>query len=343
MTKHYATIAIAACAGELSSSAPADLLLVPAGVFRARDGRPKDAPEWRLDAESAARVIARAANMSGDFVIDYEHQTLHAEKNGQPAPAAAWFKQLEYRDDGLHATDVRWTAKARALIEAGEYRYLSPVFEYDKKTGLVLAILMAAITNYPALDGHSDLAARAAAKFQPQTEDEQMDKAKLIALLGLAADASEAQIEHALAALKAKAVTADGQAAEIASLKAGTGTVDPAKFVPLATFEALKTEVVTLKAGQQSAEVATLVSGAITDGKLLPVQEAWAQELGTANIAALKSYLEKTPAIAALATTQTHGKKPVAQGGEELDATELAVCRNLGISPEDYKKTNQIV
>ena len=29
-----------------------------------------------------------------DLVIDYEHQTLFADKNGAPAPAAGWIKQL---------------------------------------------------------------------------------------------------------------------------------------------------------------------------------------------------------------------------------------------------------
>jgi phage I-like protein len=80
-------------------------------------------------------------------VIDYEHQTLNAATNGQPAPAAAWFSTLEWRDgDGLYATDVQWTERAAAMVAAGEYRFLSPVFCFDNH-GNVKALLHAALTN----------------------------------------------------------------------------------------------------------------------------------------------------------------------------------------------------
>lgn len=363
MAKKYETrtalgmVAVAACVVELSGAVPTEILLAPAGEFRARDGRPTEVKAWKMDAEAAARIIAEAEAAVGDFVIDYEHQTLNAEENGQPAPAAGWYKKLEWREaSGLHAVDVRWTPRARAHIEAGEYRYISPVLRYDKKTGVVLAVLMSALTNYPALDGHSDLAVRAAAKFQSITQEEDdVDRKQLIAMLGLAADASDEQITAALTALKAKAAISDQKDAEItdlkaaagqkdteiAGLKASAGNPDPAKFVPLATFESLKSEVAALKSTQTTTEVEALVKKGIEDGKLLPVQEAWAKELGGKDIAALKGYLEKTPAIAALNGSQSGGKGAADGGGGGLNATELAVCRRLGITAEEYTKTNK--
>lgn len=65
---------------------------------------------------------------------------------------------------GLYATDARWTDKAKAHIAAREHRYISPVFEYDKKTGAVLRLLMLALTNYPGINGMDGLASRAAAR-----------------------------------------------------------------------------------------------------------------------------------------------------------------------------------
>lgn len=349
MTKRYETrtalgaVAVAACVVELSAAVPTEIMLTPAGEFRARDGRPTEVKAWRQDAESAARIIAMAAEAVGDFVIDYEHQTMLAEENGQPAPAAGWYKKLEWREaDGLYAVDVRWTPKARAHIEAGEYRYISPVLQYDKKTGVVLAVLMAALTNYPALDGHSDLAVRAAAKFQTTTQEENdVDRKQLIAMLGLADNASDEQITAALTALKDKGAAADQKDIEIAGLKAASGKPDPAKYVPVENFEALKVEVAALKATQTTTEVAALVKKGLGDGKLLPVQEAWAKELGDKDIAALTSYLEKTPAIAALKGSQTNGKAPAGGDGDGLSAEELAVCKNLGVSPEEYTKANK--
>ncbi|MQY50758.1 phage protease [Rhodocyclus gracilis] len=91
-------------------NAAADFRLLPAGEFRARDGRPAEIPAWRMDATIAAALINQVAATGVDFVIDYEHQTLLAEKNGQPAPAAGWFKALEWREgDGLYVVGAKWT------------------------------------------------------------------------------------------------------------------------------------------------------------------------------------------------------------------------------------------
>lgn len=79
--------------------------------------------------EIAERLIAAADARDTPYVLDYEHQTLRAAKNGLPAPAAAFFKKLEWRDgEGLFAIDVEWTAAAAAMVEAKEYRFISPYF-----------------------------------------------------------------------------------------------------------------------------------------------------------------------------------------------------------------------
>ena len=134
--------------------------LVPAGRFRANDGRPSGITGWLMDGESARRIIAALATQKNDMLIDYEHQSLRTQETGKPAPAAGWFKRLEWREgDGLYITDARWTRNAAAMLTAQEYRYISPVFSFDDVTGRVLSILGAAITNTPGLDGLTDLAA----------------------------------------------------------------------------------------------------------------------------------------------------------------------------------------
>jgi hypothetical protein len=57
---------------------------------------------------------------------------------------------------------VEWTADAIADIKAKRYRYISPVIAFDKATGAVTNVLMAALVNAPALDGMQDLAANIA-------------------------------------------------------------------------------------------------------------------------------------------------------------------------------------
>lgn len=151
---------IAACTALPIPGPVSTFRLLPAGRFRASDGRPEGIPSWFLDGTIASDLIRAASAQSVDFVIDFEHQTLHAEKNGKPAPAAGWFHKLEWRDgDGLYVTDARWTDKARQMLMAHEYRYISPVFQFNRKTGAVEKLLGAALTNNPALDGLTDLAA----------------------------------------------------------------------------------------------------------------------------------------------------------------------------------------
>lgn len=79
-------LGIAACA--ISVTPTGEVQLFPAGKFRAVDGRPKDAPHWFVDAKMAASIIADFEARQNDTVIDYEHQTMLASQNGQPAPAA---------------------------------------------------------------------------------------------------------------------------------------------------------------------------------------------------------------------------------------------------------------
>jgi len=131
--------------------------IIPAGQFRSIDGRPSPEAAWELTPERARQLVALAAAKPEDYVIDFEHQTV--KPNG-PAPAAGWFKKLEWRPgDGLYVTDARWTDRAKAMLSSGEYRYVSPVFFYDKGSGAVNALHSVALTNNPALSGLTDLGA----------------------------------------------------------------------------------------------------------------------------------------------------------------------------------------
>lgn len=348
-TKHALKSAIAACTFELQALGVA-IQLFPAGAFKARDGRPKDvqAGHWYIDAQIAAKLVAKLATRGTDLVIDYEHQTLNSETNGQPAPAAGWFQgvALEWRDGlGLYATQVDWTEKAAGFIAAKEYRYLSPVFSYDTQTGEVLDLIHVALTNYPALDGMASLPALAAARFQladpaapSAKENQRVNKEELIALLGLSTDASEEDIQTALTALKADA----GKVGELqTALAAAKGqSPDPAKFVPLSMVEDLKKDIAALKTTQVDGEVDVLVKAGMADGRLLPPQEKWARGLGKSDVAALKAYLEQTPAIAALKGQQSQGRTvETPTTVEQLDAEALAVCKTMGVDPADYLAT----
>ncbi|OQS34288.1 hypothetical protein B0T40_15710 [Chromobacterium haemolyticum] len=331
--------------------APRVVKLIPAGSFRARDGRPVEVPAWKMDSVQAAILIAEAAARRTRYVIDYEHQTLRSIENGKPAPAAGWFTTLEWRDDGLYAVDVEWTASAAAMIEADEYLYISPVFPYDKE-GRVTGLLHVALTNNPALDELPDLQVAAlsrlvsltqSVKQEDSTMDELIEQLRWLLNLpvGATADDIKAQLQKLIEQLSGGQGTAaasidllqllTNQQARIATLSATQ--VDPARFVSVETMRALQEQVAALTAQQQGRVVEDLVTVALSDGRLLPVQEEWARGLGKSNLDALQSYLASAPKIAALSTTQTQGKPPAADPETGLDADTLAVCSMFGNDP----------
>lgn len=337
LSKRPASIGLSVCSFELSGgSVPTEVKLFPAGLFRSRDGRPEKLPGWVMDETVAARLLPKLAALAGDIVIDYEHQTLNAEANGQPAPAAGWIKgaRAEWRPDGLWATDVDWTNAAKARIAAAEYRYLSPVFEFDQASGEVTSLLMMALTNFPGIDGHGDLAKAAALKFCPNQEDDSVKRDELIELLGLKPEATDEQISQGLATLKAKADRADALSGEVVALKGQVA--DPTKYVPIAMVDDLKKEVVALKGKINDGEVQALIDGGIDAGKLLPVQVEWARGLGKQDVAALRAYIDATPAIPGLAGSQTAGN---VLGGDPnvLSGEQIAVCKAIGMSHNDFK------
>lgn len=330
---------VAVCASQLpnkGAAAPTEFRLLPAGVFRSSDGsgRPEGIDGWRTDADIAARLVAAAKARASDYVIDYEHQTLKAADNGLPAPAAGWFRELEWRDDGLYAVGVRWTERAAAMVAAGEYRYISPVFAVAED-GAVLQIAHAGLVNFPGLDGLTDLSALSATLFPPTTQEFLPMKALLIAL-GLSESATEADALAALSAIRASHTT------ELTALKGAAP--DPSKYVPVSTLTALRgeldasrSELVALKSAARVAEVDGVVSQALSDGKLTPALEPWARDLGKSDLEALKSYLASAPVGIKPGETQTGGKPGSGTAtGAAATADELAVCKALGIKPDDF-------
>lgn len=358
---------IAACVAEILSQNLNEIQLFPAGEFRAVDGRPVECDAWLMTREIAEMLIAQVAARQTPYVIDYEHQTLRASQNGKPAPAAGWFTDIAWREgDGLYAINVEWTEAAAAAITAKEYRFISPVFNYDKN-GHVTVLLHAALTNTPAVDGMDEVMLAAASQFaalsQPTEEDLTVDDelikellSNLRWMLNLPATATAEDIKTELQ--KAIDLISNGQGTTVAAnqslvdLLKGKETLiadlsskayDPTKHVPLAGYLELQAKYnEALNAGQQQ-EVNGLIQAALSDGRLNTSMKDWAEELGRKDPDALKGYLEKATPIAALTQLQSKGKTPT--GAEqsttvttELTEDQLAICSQFGLDPEEFKK-----
>ncbi|HHR5622770.1 phage protease [Klebsiella pneumoniae] len=357
---------IASLSQVISAANRGVIQLLPAGTFRAGDGRPAECPDgWFIDATIAASLIAAADARQTPYVIDYEHQTLRSAKNGLPAPASGWFKKLEWREGvGLFAVDVEWTDAAAAAIDAGEYKFISPVFLYDA-TGLVTTLINAALTNTPALDGMDEaMLAAASLLAATSTEDTTMDELleQLRWFLGLPLSSTEADILNELQKLINKIKASDSQAAaglawingleaSIAALTSQVENPDPALWVSVDVMNqaieqarASGEEQIAQLTLQQSTE---LIQAALSDGRLLPAQKGWAEALAKSSPDKLRDHLSKQPRIAALTTTQTGGRPPAGLPSRAVDAPDdelnPAVLSVMGLNPNDFIEGNSNV
>jgi phage I-like protein len=361
----------------LSSGGDGWQQLLPLGPFKARDGRPFDVPggHWQLDKSIATTLINRVREMGQDILIDYDHQTLKTDQNGQPAPAAGWYNadEIEWREGAGLFIKPRWTDRAAALVAAKEYRFLSAVFPYDA-LGRPLELRMTAITNDPGVVGMQALAALSALPTSSLMSTQPGQLATpikeismneyLIALLGklgiqpgadgqLTAEQGTAALA-ALDTLQASAkktpeleAALSAEKASLAALKAQpvqqSGQIDLAQYVPVATYNALVTQVAALTAQVDTTDAATLIKEARTQGKVVAAEEeyltAYAAQKG---VAALKALLDPRPAIAALAASQTTAVTlPEKKGDAVLSAEDKYAADQLGITHEAFAKAKQ--
>jgi len=319
---------LAALAFEITAgnSVPTEAHLLPVGPFRATDGRPEDADAWQLDASIAAAVIARMADVQNDTLIDYEHQSLRAEWNGQPVIAAGWFHDLEWRDGlGLYATGVDWTTKAKDHIAAKEYRYISAVFYYYERTGEVLEIVSVALTNTPALDGLDSLGEQDIAALSkrfslaPITHPEiDMPDPTQLAALTVERDS----LTNKVAALT---VERDSLSTQVAALTTERDTLK-------ARVDAIDAEKAQAALAAEQTQKADLVKAALTDGRLPPALKDWAEKRSLAD---LTEYLGSVNPLALLNKQSADGHTTQTA---VLSKDELDVLERTGVSQEDYLK-----
>jgi phage I-like protein len=305
------------------------------------------------------------------MLVDYDHQTMTAPNTGAKAPAAGWITQLEWVDgQGLFA-QVDWTANAKTFIQGQEYRYFSPVIQYDDDTGEVTNVLMGALVNFPGLQGMQAVDAALAAQFAtpvtPSSETLNMTLlATLLARIGLPADTTEAALVAAVGDLKTAADAAKTRPAVPAALAGALGVAATAdEAAALAAVVALNTKAATASAGfsgaaleqitalqaqvgalqtaANEAAVAALADQAVAEGKFVPSFHAELLKIGRGNLAALKSMVAAAPVIPGLAG-QSSAAAAAAAGqpgaGSAVaalsSADALVVARNMGIKPEDW-------
>lgn len=336
--------------------------VLPAGQFKARDGRPGPGKFWSLtDAQGRALAASLGAIAAQTPIsIDYEHQTLLAATNGQPAPSAGHMLSFDWRaGEGLFAA-VDWTARAKAHIDAKEYRWLSPVIVYDD-AGTVTGVHNAALVSTPGLLGMdpvqaalSALLPSAADPHHRQPPEPSMTLlATLLAALALPATTAEADALAAVTALRAQAATPPVPTALATALGLAAGVAEPAAVSALAALRATHAAQVTALQGQVTElgarvaqltaeatdrEVVALVDAAVTARKITPAVRDTYLDMGRKDRAMLGAVLAAMVPRADLQGDQTGGKPPAGAGGgtAALTAAQADVAKRMGLDPAKY-------
>jgi len=251
------------------------------------DGHPSGSIEFTAQVFDA--LVSRFESQQNPMPVDYEHSSMSPSPTG--SPAAGWIHEL-WRDGGNLYARVEWTDRAAEYIRRGEYRYCSPVIDFDsidRKTGESVGPEMfnLALTNNPFLDGQKPIRLRA------REAREHMDKSytDMIARVLMSNVVVKKVAEAVIDALPAKAtpeqvMQAAGAAATLQSAaqespdepdespaEMGAAAAEPVQM------DAVGADDAQLAAGQEVIAILAEASG-LDEAGVLDAVRARAEELG---------------------------------------------------------------
>jgi len=296
-------------------------------MVRGRDGR-----RWKWDAQAQNEVLAAFKQRGIDMVVDWHHATQLRADKGEEAPAASWVPAMEIRDGALWGRS-EWTPRAETQVVNKEYRFLSPVFDYDPETLRIKRMVTAALTNTP------NLHLQALNHEEPTMTRTAVLTAAITGALCLPADATDDTVAQAINSLKKDKDDATALNAEkVPSLD---------RYVPRADYNKLEERAINaenaLKDHDKKAHndaVDAAIKGALEIGKITPATEDYyrAECSDADGLERFRKFVSVAPAVGD--PTKLDGRNPAATA-TALNAEQKEAARLLGIPEADYLKTLQ--
>ncbi|XDF79198.1 phage protease [Aliivibrio fischeri] len=289
------------------------LPMIPAGNFSGIDKR-----SW-----TNSNPDAVVAAFQKKLPFDIEHSTHIKAPNGDPAPAVGWIVELQNRNGEVYGK-VEWNSEGHELIEEKKYAYYSPSFTYDEN-GTVIELASSGLTNSPNLN--------VPALNRIEDEDMKFSQA-IVAALSLSAEATEDQVLTAINSLKSEKQVALNSAQH----------PDLTKFVPVETHNVALNRAETaegkLKA-VEDAEIEALVDSAIADGKVAPANKD--MFVGMCRSEGGKEQFAKFVATASAVVSDKEDKKPNLATNSKLNKEELALCRKMNLTEDEFLKSKESI
>lgn len=273
----------------------------------------------RVGPETVKALAANQLKYGFDRIaLDFNHNSLPGHANFKPDPreVAAYGVPTVIENDGLYLESIAYTPSGEKF--AREYHDLSPTPRLNAK-GEVDFLHSVALCPQGAVKGlsffNSDF-------LETQASDMNFKKL-LCTLLGLSVDASETEIQTAAEAFAKDEKKTETEKPTALSAEAAKEVADLVK-----TVNALSEKL-------DAQERHALLADAARDGKLVPVNSAKSLPL-----ADLKALVAELPAgqVPLSQRTPEHLQALAASGLNPGNAVDDAVCKQLGITKEDWAK-----
>ncbi|EPO5347535.1 phage protease [Klebsiella michiganensis] len=293
---------------DASTPLPEWLPMIPAGAFTGRDGR-----SW-VNADPSS--VVNASFRYPKLPFDAEHSTELLGPKGEEAPAYAWVDALRVNEDGSIDGHIEWTPDGEMLVRGKKYRYYSPAF-FNTADAQVTRLSSVGLTNKPNL-------------YLPalNSENTMTVPVQIATLLGLAATASIDDAVSAIQTIKNSESVALNRAQN----------PDLSKFIPQETYQLALNRAQTAEERLKTLDEKTataLVDDAVTAGKVAPANRDM-------YLALCRSEEGRQQFAEFVKTAQPLVNQDPSKGKENkgqqttLTETELAMCRSMGISQEEF-------
>lgn len=290
-------VTAAAVAIEAGQTAPDWIMYLPAGehvVYASEDGKPAER-KYTID-----RGVSEVLQASLTTAVQAGGPPPYFGFDHVDGRAAAWPQEFAWRDSGVWAR-VTWTPAGAAAVtiraagQLPEYRFFSPSFRRDRRSGKITGIWPSeagSLVNNPAFRGIARVAAKQAVSAIPADQTNEPNKMKKDLI--------------AEAAVRCGLLTAEEAAGDTAGTLLESRYTEARSAVSVKASQA--TELATVKARAETAEAAlqthreaaadARITAAVGDGRIPPKDEEtktfWRNSLLTGGDSAVKA-LEALP------------------------------------------------